>query len=112
MYRYEIRSIKEAENFWIVVLEKNLEISLDSEEIKPVNPKGNQSWIFIGRTVAEAEALIPWPPDVRSQLIRKDTDAGKDWMQKEKWVPEDKVVTQNHLLNGNEFEQTPGDSGR
>ena len=65
--------------FWIVVLEKTLKSSSDSKEIKPVNPKGNQSWIFIGRTDAEAEAPILWPPDTKSQLIGKDPDAGKDW---------------------------------
>ena len=66
--------------------------SLDSKEIKPVNPKGNQAWIFIGRTDAETEALVLWPPDVKSQLIRKDPDAGKDWRQKEKGMTEDEMV--------------------
>ena len=66
--------------FWIVVLEKTLESPLDSKEIKPVNLKGNQPWIFIGRTDAENEALIIWPPDVKSWLIGKDPDAGKDWV--------------------------------
>ena len=70
--------------FWIVVLEKILESPLDCEKIKPVNPKGNQSWIFIGRTDAEAEAPILWSPDVKRWLIGKDPDAGKDWRQKEK----------------------------
>ena len=65
--------------FWTVLLEETLESPLDCKKIKPVNPKGNQSWIFIGRTDAEAEAPILWPPDVKSQLIRKDPDAGKDW---------------------------------
>ena len=73
--------------FWTVVLEKNLECPLDSKEIKPVNPKGNQSWIFIGRTDAdadaEAETLILWPPDANNWLIGKDPDAGKDWRQEE-----------------------------
>ena len=68
--------------FWIVVLEKTLESPLDSNEIKPVNPKGNQPWVFTGRTVAEAEVPILWPPDVRSQLIGKDPDAGKDWSKR------------------------------
>ena len=68
--------------FWIVILEKTLEGPLDCKEIKPVNSKGNQSWLFIGRTDAEAEALILWPPDAKSQLIRKDPDVGKDWGQK------------------------------
>ena len=78
--------------FWIVVLEKTLESLLDSKEIKLVNPKGNQSWIFIGRADAEADILILWPPDVKSQLIVEDPDAGKDWRQKEKGVAEDEVV--------------------
>ena len=69
--------------FWTVVLEKTLESPLDCKEIQPVHPKGNQSWIFIGRTDAEAEAPILWPPDAKSQLIRKDSDAGKDWRQGE-----------------------------
>ena len=75
-----------------VVLEKALESPLDCKEIKPINPKGNQSWIFIGRTVAEAEAPILWPHDTNSQLIGKDPDAGKDWMQKEKGLTEDERV--------------------
>ena len=76
--------------FRIVVMEKTLENPLDSKEIKPVNPKGNQSWIFIGRTDAEAEAPILWPPDAKSQCIRKDPDAGKDWRQ-EKRTTEDEM---------------------
>ena len=75
-----------------MVLEKALESLLDFKEIEPVNPKGNQSWIFIGRTDAEAEAPILWPPDVKSQLIRKDPDAGKDWGQKEKGPTEDEMI--------------------
>ena len=78
--------------FWIVMLEKTLESPLDSKEIKPINPKGNQPWIFIGRTDAEAEALILWPPDSMSWLIRKDIDAGKDWRQVEKGTTEDEMV--------------------
>ena len=74
--------------FWTVVLEKALESTLDSKEIKPVNPKGNQSWVFIGRTDAEGETLILWPPDVKSWLIKKDPDAGKDWRQEEKGMTE------------------------
>ena len=74
------------------------------------NVKGNQSWIFIGRTDAEAEAPILGPPDVKSQLIRKDPDAGKDWGQEEKWVTEDEVVGLHHLLKGYEFQQTSGES--
>ena len=71
--------------FWTVVLEKTLESSLDSKEIQPVHPKGNQSWIVIGRTDVEAEAPILWPPDVKSWLIWKDTDAGKDWRWRRGW---------------------------
>ena len=78
--------------FQIVVLVKTLESPLESKEIKPVNPTGNQPWIFIGRTDAEAEAPTLWPPDVESQLIGKDPDAGQDWGQKEQWVTEDEMV--------------------
>ena len=77
--------------FWTVVLEKTLESPLDYKKIKPVNPKGNQPWIFIGRTDAEAEAPIVWPPDVKSRLTRKDPDAGKDWRQEQKGVTEDEL---------------------
>ena len=75
-----------------MVLEKTLESPLDHKEIKPVRPKGNQSWIFIGRTDAEAEAPIFWPPDVKNWLIGKDPDAGKDWRQDEKGMTEDEMV--------------------
>ena len=75
--------------FWTVVLEKTLESPLDCKEIQPVNPEGDQSWIFIRRTDAEAEALTVWPPNVKSQLFRKDANAGKDWGQEEKGVTED-----------------------
>ena len=92
-----------------MVLEKTLESPLDCKEIKPVNPKGNESWIFIGRIDAEAEAPILWPPHVKSRLIRKDPDAGKDWGQEEKGMTEVKMVGWHHLLNGQEFEQAPGD---
>ena len=78
--------------FWTMVLEKILESPLDCKEIKPVNPKGNQPWIFIGRTDAKAEAPILWPPDAKSRLIGKDPDAGKDWRQKEKGTAEDEMV--------------------
>ena len=97
--------------FQIVALEKTLESPLDSK-IKPVSPKGNQSWIFIGRIGAEAEAPIFWPPDMKSWFIGKDPDAGKDQRQKEKGVAEDEMVRWHHWLNGQEFEQTLGDSGR
>ena len=95
--------------FWTVVLEKTLESPLDCKEIQPVNPKGNQPWIFTGRTDAEAEAPILWPPDVKNQLIRKDPDAGKDWRQEEKGITEDEMVGWYHWLSGHEFEQTSGD---
>ena len=95
--------------FWTVVLEKTLESPLACKEIKPVDPKGNQSWIFIGRTEAEAEAPVLWPPDVKSWLTGKDPDAGKDWGQEEKGVTGDEMVGWYHWLNGHEFEQTLGD---
>ena len=82
---------------------------LDCKEIKPVNPNGNQPWIFTGRTYAEAEVPILWPPNVKSWLIRKDPDTGKDWGQKERRVTEDETVGWHHWLNGHEFEQTLGD---
>ena len=95
--------------FWIVVLEKTLENPLDCKETKPVNSKRNQSWIFIRRTDAEAEAPIFWPPDAKSWLIRKDPDAGKDWRQGAKGMTEDKMVEWHHWLNGHELEKAPGD---
>ena len=94
--------------FQTVVLEKTLENPLDSKEIKPVNCKGNQPWIFIGRT--DAEAPILWSPDAKSWLIGKDPDAGKDWGQEEKVVIVDEMVGWNHRLNEHEFAQTQGDS--
>ena len=90
--------------FWTVVLEKTLESPLDCKEIKQVNPKGNQSWIFIGRTDAEAETLILWPPDAKNWFIGKDPDAGKDWRQ-EKGMTENEIVEWHHRLEGHEFEQ-------
>ena len=89
--------------FWTVVLEKTLESPLDRKEIKPVNPKGNQPWIFIGRADAEAEALVLWPPD-ENWLIGKDPDAGKDWRQEAKGVMEDEMVGWYYQLYGHEFE--------
>ena len=89
---------------------KTFESPLDSKEIKSVNPKGNQPWIFIGRTDVEAEALILWPSDAKKWLIGKDPDAGKDWRQEKKGATEDEMVGWHHWLNGREFEQTPGDS--
>ena len=88
--------------FWTVVLEKTLESPLDCKEIQPVHPKRDQSWMFIGRTDAEAETLILWPPHVKSWLIGKDSDAGKDWRQ-EKGMTEDEMVGWNHGLNGHVF---------
>ena len=90
--------------FWTVVLEKTLENPLDCKEIQLVHPKGNQSWIFIGRTDAEAETPILWPPDVKNWLIGKDPDAGKDWGQEEKGTTEDEMVGWYHRLDGHEFE--------
>ena len=90
--------------FPTVVLEKTLESPMDSKEIKPVNPKGNQSWVFIGRTDVEAETPILWPPDAKSWLVWKDPDAGKDWRQEEKGMTEDEFVGWHHRLNGHEFE--------
>ena len=87
---------------------KTFESPLDYKEIKPVNPKGNQSWIFIRRTYAEADVPIVWPPDGKSQLTEKDPDAGKDWRQKEKGMTEDEMVGWHHQLNGHEFEKAPG----
>ena len=95
--------------FWTMVLEKTLESPVGCKEIKPVNPKGNQPWIFTGRTDAEAEAAILWPPDAKSQLTRKDPDSGKDWRQEEKGTTENEMVGWHHWLNGREFEQAPGD---
>ena len=94
--------------FWTVVLEKTLESPLDIKEIKPINPKGNQSWIFIGRTDAEAETPILWPPDVKNWLLIKDPDAGKDWRQEEKGMTEDEMTGWHHQLDGREFEQARG----
>ena len=94
--------------FWTVVLEKTLESPLDCKKVQPVHPKGNQSWIFSGRTDAEDETLILWPPDVKNWFIWKDPDAGKDWMWEEKGTTEDEMVGWHHWLNGHEFESTPG----
>ena len=90
--------------FWTVVLEKTLESSLDCKEIQPVHPKGNRSWIYIGRTDAETETPIVWPPDVKKWLIGKDPDAGKYWRQEEKGMTEDEMVGWHHQLKGHEFE--------
>ena len=109
MYGCESWTIKKAEHQRtdaFVVLRKTLESPLDYKEIKPVNPKGNQSWIFIGRTDAEAPTL--WPPDAKIWRIWKDPDYGKDWRQEEKGMTEDEVVGWHHPINRHEFEQSPG----
>ena len=95
--------------FWTVMLEKTLESPLDSKEIQPVHCKGDQSWIFTGRTDAEAETPILWPPDAKSWLIGKDTDAGEDLRAEEKEATEDEMVGWHHRLSRHGFEQTPGD---
>ena len=112
VYGCESWTIKKAECqknwcFWTVVLE-TLESLLDCKEIQPVNPKGNQSWLFIGRTDAEAETPIICPPDAKNWLIWKDLDAGKKWKQEEKGTTEDEMVGWHHWLNGHEFEQALG----
>ena len=94
--------------FWTVVLEKTPESPLDCKEIQPASPKRIQSWVFIGRTDAEAETPILWPPDTKNWLTGKDPDAGKDWGQEEKGMTEDEMVGWHHRLNGHEFEQAPG----
>ena len=94
--------------FWTVVLEKTLESPLDCQEIQPVHPKGDQSWVFIGRTDVEAETSILWPPDTKSWLTGKDPDAGKDWRQEEKGMTEDEMVGWHHWLNRHGFGWTPG----
>ena len=94
--------------FWTVVLEKTLESLLDGKEIKPVNSKRNKSWIFIGRTDAEAETLILWAPDMKNWLTGKDSDAGKGWRQEKKETTEDEMVEWHHSLDGHEFEQAVG----
>ena len=116
MYRCESWTIKKVwmqKNwcFQTVVLGKTLESPLDGKEIKTVNPKRNQPWIFIGRNDAEAEAPILWPPDAKSQLTGKHPDSGKDWRQDEKEVAEDEMIGYHSLLNGHEFKQTLGESG-
>ena len=94
--------------FWTVMLEKTLESPLDCKEIQPVHPEGNQSWIFIGRTDAEVETPILWPPDEKNWLIGKDPDAGNDWRWEEKGMTEDEMVGWHHSLFGHEFEQALG----
>ena len=94
--------------FWTVVLKKTLESPLDCKEIKPVNPKGSKSWLFIGRTDAEAETPILWPPYVKNWLNGKVPDAGKYWRKEEKGTTKDQMVRWHHWLNGHQFEQALG----
>ena len=112
MYGYELnhKDVWVPKNccFQIVVLEKTLESPLDCKEIQPVHPKGDQSWVFTGRTDVEAGTPILWPPDVKSWLIGKDPDAGKDWGQEEKGTTEDDMVGWHYQHNGHGFEWTPG----
>ena len=112
MYRYESWTIKKAEHWRIILLNCGAteDCPLESREIKLVSPKGNQPWIFMGRTDAEVEAPILRPPDVKSQLTEKDPDAEKDWGQEEKGVTENEMFGWHHQFNGCEFEQTLGDT--
>ena len=103
MYGCESWTMKKAECWKIDAFEP-----LDYKKIQPVHPKGNQSWIFIGRTDAEAETPILWPPDVKNRLIAKDPDAGKDWRWEKKGMTEDEMVGWHHQCDGHEFEQAPG----
>ena len=107
-YGRESWTIKKNWCFWTLVLEKTLESPLDCKEIKPVNPKGNQSWIFIGRTDVEAEGPRFWPPDVKNWPIGKDPDAGEDWRREEKGMTENEMVGWHYRLDGLEFEQALG----
>ena len=116
MYGCESWTIRKAECqriacFWTVVLDRTLDRPLDCKEIKPVNPKGNKPWIFIGRTDAEAEVPVLWPPDVKNWLIGKDSGAGKD-IRQEKGRTEDEMIGWHHWLNEHEFEQASGDGER
>ena len=95
--------------FWTVVLEKTLEGPLDCKEIQPVHSEGDQPWVFFGRTDAEAETPVLWPPDAKSWFIGKDSDAGRDWGQEEKGTTKDEMAGWHHRLDGREFEWTPGD---
>ena len=109
MYGCQSWTVKKAEHqridaFEQLVLEKTLESPLDCKEIQPVHPKGNQSWIFFGRTDAEDEAPVLWPPNAKNRLIRKDPDAGQDWRQEEKRMTEGEIVGWHHRLDGHEFE--------
>ena len=105
MYGWDYKESLALKNwcFWTVVLEKTVESPLDCKESQPVHPKGDQSWVFIGRTDVEVETPIFWPPDAKSWLIWKDPDAGKDWRQEEKGTTEDEMVGWHHWLNGHDF---------
>ena len=107
MWKYKESWVWKNWCFWTVVLEKTLESPLDCKEIQPVHSKGNQSWMFIGRTDAEAETPVLWPPDVKNQLIGKGPDVGKDWRQKEKETTEDEMVGWHHQFDRHESEQAP-----
>ena len=112
MYGCDSWTIKKAERWRIDTFElrcwRRLQSPLDCKDIKPVHPKGNKSWMFTGRTDAEAETPILWPPDAKNWLLRKDSDAGKDWGQEEKGTTEEEIVRWHHWLGGHEFEQAPG----
>ena len=101
---YKESWVKKSWCFWTVVLEKTLESPLDCKEIQPVHPKGDQSWVFIGKTEVEAETPILWPPDTKSWFIWKDPDAGKGWGKEEKGMTEEEMAGWYHRLNGHEFE--------
>ena len=104
---YKVSWVPKNWGFWAVVLEKSLESPLDCKEIQQVHPKGDQSWVFIGRTDVETETSILWPPDAKSWLIWKDPDAGKHWGQEEKGMTEDEMIGWYHWLNGHGFRWTP-----
>ena len=105
---YKERWVQKNWCFWTVVLEKILEIPLDCKEIQPVHSKGDQSWVFFGRTDAKAETLVPWQPHVKSWLTGKDSDAGRDWGQEEKGTTEDEMAGWHYQLDGRESEWNPG----
>ena len=112
-YGYESWTVKKAERrrtvvFWTVVLEKTLASPLDCKKVQPVHPKGDQSWVFIGRKDAKAETPVLWPPHAKSWLIGKDPDARRNWGQEEKGMTEDEMAGWHHQLNGHEFEWTSG----
>ena len=108
MYGCESWTIKKAEHFWTVVLEKTLESLLDYREIQPVHSIGDQSWVFIGMTDVEAESPLLWSPDAKSWLIWKDPDAGKDWGQEEKGMTEDEMAGWHHWFDEHGFGWIPG----